>query len=169
MAASTDIKWFRYTNKGAPQVTNNWGVIIPVLDACLVSGFSEQVVIDVSITGKTVNLTGVISHTSANVLVGRTSISWSDNYYKGHMKDLILINGYCEYTSSFDLPTNSEFIRKWDIIDLNYLSKYEVSSAWQSQAFLLYKQNFTVKEISLTLSKQYTTVYNALRRGGYLE
>lgn len=57
MAASTDIKWFRYTNKGAPQVTNNWGVIIPVLDACLVSGFSEQVVIDVSITGKTVKLT----------------------------------------------------------------------------------------------------------------
>lgn len=57
MAASTDIKWYRYTNKGAPQVTNNWGVIIPVLDACLVSGFSEQVVIDVSITGKTVKLT----------------------------------------------------------------------------------------------------------------
>ena len=49
MAASTDIKWFRYKNKNAPQITNNWGAITPVLDACLVTGFSEQVVKDVEI------------------------------------------------------------------------------------------------------------------------
>lgn len=77
-----------------------------------------------------------------------------------------VVRAFKEKAILFNLPILE---RKWDIIDLNYLSKYEVSSAWQSQAFLLYKQNFTVKEISLTLSKQYTTVYNALRRGGYLE
>lgn len=56
MAASTDIKWFRYKNKNAPQITNNWGAITPVLDACLVTGFSEQVVKDVEISSKVVKL-----------------------------------------------------------------------------------------------------------------
>lgn len=56
MAASTDIKWFRYKNKNAPQITNNWGAITPVLDACLVTGFSEQVVKSVEIDSKIVKL-----------------------------------------------------------------------------------------------------------------
>lgn len=56
MTASTDIKWFRYTNADAPQLTNDWGVLIPVLDACLVTGFSTKVVTSVSISDKVVQL-----------------------------------------------------------------------------------------------------------------
>lgn len=56
MTASTDIRWFRYTNTGAPQLSNNWGVMIPLLDACLVTGFSDQLVVNVTIDKKLVTL-----------------------------------------------------------------------------------------------------------------
>lgn len=89
-----------------------------------------------------------------------------DGYSYIHFTKTSTVRSFKEKAILFNLPILE---RKWDIIDLNYFSKYEVSNAWQSQAFLLYKQNFTVKEISLTLSKQYITVYNALRRGGYFD
>ena len=57
----------------------------------------------------TVNLVGPIQYSSTtNLLVGRTSTSWNDNYLKGYLKDLVLINGYCEYTDSFELPAEPQ-------------------------------------------------------------
>ena len=40
MVASTDIKFYVHTNTNAPQLTNNFGCMIDVLDACLVNGFN---------------------------------------------------------------------------------------------------------------------------------
>lgn len=42
--ANTDIKWFSFDNTNAPQLTNTWGCMIDVLDACLVTGFGSQLV-----------------------------------------------------------------------------------------------------------------------------
>ena len=38
MVASTDIKFYVHTNTNAPQLINNFGCMIDVLDACLVNG-----------------------------------------------------------------------------------------------------------------------------------
>ncbi|WP_441370225.1 hypothetical protein [Acinetobacter lwoffii] len=47
--ANTDIKWFSFDNTNAPQLTNTWGCLIDVLDACLVSGYGSQPVLEVVI------------------------------------------------------------------------------------------------------------------------
>lgn len=36
------VKWFSFDNTNAPQLTNAWGCLIDVLDACLISGFGSQ-------------------------------------------------------------------------------------------------------------------------------
>ena len=59
--------------------------------------------------------------------------------------------------------------RKWDLVDMSYNSKYDTASTWQAKAISLYKESTPLKEIALILSKKYTTVYMALKRGGYLE
>lgn len=51
MVASTDIKWFSSDNLNAPQLTNDWGVMIGVLDACLINGFSVQTVATLTASG----------------------------------------------------------------------------------------------------------------------
>lgn len=73
MTASTDIKWFRYTNTGAPQLSNDWGVMIPLLDACLVTGFSDQLVVGVAINQKVVTLTFETQHKYLQYQVIRVS------------------------------------------------------------------------------------------------
>ena len=40
----TEIKWFSSENIGAPQLSNTWGCMIGVLDACLLTGFGSQLV-----------------------------------------------------------------------------------------------------------------------------
>lgn len=47
--ANTDIKWFSFDNTNAPQLTNTWGCLIDVLDACLVTGFGSQLVSNIII------------------------------------------------------------------------------------------------------------------------
>jgi len=48
--ANTDIKWFSFDNLNAPQLTNAWGCMIDVLDACLVTGFGSQAVASIVIS-----------------------------------------------------------------------------------------------------------------------
>ncbi|CAM9410476.1 hypothetical protein [Acinetobacter bereziniae] len=42
--SNTDIKWFSSSNTNAPQLSNSWGCMIDVLDACLVTGMGSQLV-----------------------------------------------------------------------------------------------------------------------------
>ncbi len=44
MTINTDIKWFHSSNFSAPQLSNTWGCMIDVLDACLVNGFASQAI-----------------------------------------------------------------------------------------------------------------------------
>lgn len=46
------IKWFSSNDVNAPQLSNTWGCLIDVLDACLVTGFNNQTVASLVITNK---------------------------------------------------------------------------------------------------------------------
>lgn len=41
---STDIRFYLSSQKNAPQLSNRWGCMIDVLDACLLTGFGSQIV-----------------------------------------------------------------------------------------------------------------------------
>lgn len=56
MIFGNKIKWFTHLNKNAPLLANEWGSFINVLDACLVNGYSEQQVTNISIVGNTLVL-----------------------------------------------------------------------------------------------------------------
>ena len=62
MVASTDIKFYVHTNTNAPQLTNNFGCMIDVLDACLVNGFGSQTVSTLTAIGTTVTATFGAAH-----------------------------------------------------------------------------------------------------------
>lgn len=62
MVASTDIKFYVHTNTNAPQLTNNFGCMIDVLDACLVNGFGSQTVSTLTASGTTVTATFGSAH-----------------------------------------------------------------------------------------------------------
>lgn len=62
MVASTDIKFYVHTNNNAPQLTNNFGCMIDVLDACLVNGFGAQSVSTLKASGKVVTVTFGAAH-----------------------------------------------------------------------------------------------------------
>lgn len=62
MVASTDIKYYVHINTNAPQLTNNFGCMIDVLDACLVNGFGSQTVSTLTASGTTVTATFGSAH-----------------------------------------------------------------------------------------------------------
>jgi len=62
MVASTDIKFYVHSNSSAPQLTNNFGCMIDVLDACLVNGYGSQTVSTLTASGTTVTATFGSAH-----------------------------------------------------------------------------------------------------------
>lgn len=62
MVASTDIKFYVHTNTNAPQLTNTFGCMIALLDACLINGFGSQVVTSLVASGTTVTATFGTAH-----------------------------------------------------------------------------------------------------------
>ncbi|TQR72600.1 hypothetical protein [Acinetobacter sp. RF14B] len=54
MVASTDIKFYVYTNNNAPQLQNAYGSMINVLDACLVNGINIGTMSSLTASGTTV-------------------------------------------------------------------------------------------------------------------
>lgn len=47
----TAVKYYTNLMQGAPQLANTWGCMIPLLDACLVTGFNEAAVSSISRVG----------------------------------------------------------------------------------------------------------------------
>lgn len=56
MVASTDIKFYVHTNTNAPQLTNNYGGVLSILDACLINGFGSQTASSAVIDGDKVTI-----------------------------------------------------------------------------------------------------------------
>lgn len=54
MVASTDIKFYVHTNNNAPQLTNNFGCMLSVLDAALINGIQIGTVSSLTASGKIV-------------------------------------------------------------------------------------------------------------------
>lgn len=54
---SNVVKWLTSDMQGAPQITNDWGVLVSMLDACLINGFNTQNPSSVTRSGSTVTLT----------------------------------------------------------------------------------------------------------------
>lgn len=69
MVASTDIKYYLFTNTNAPQLSNNFGCMIDVLDACLINGFGLQSVSSLVASGKIVTATYPTAHNYSNYQV----------------------------------------------------------------------------------------------------
>lgn len=68
MVASTDIKFYIFTNNNAPQLSNTWGALAAVLDACLITGFGSQTLSSAKINEKVLTLTTGTAH---NLKVGQ--------------------------------------------------------------------------------------------------
>lgn len=62
MVASTDVKWYTFTNTSAPQLSNAFGVMVDLLDACLVNGFGSQTISTMTASGTTVTVTFGTAH-----------------------------------------------------------------------------------------------------------
>ena len=54
MVASTDIRFFVHTNNNAPQLTNNFGCMLNVLDAALINGIQVGTISSLTASGKIV-------------------------------------------------------------------------------------------------------------------
>lgn len=57
LIVSNVVKWISSDMQGAPQVTNAWGVLVSMLDACLINGFNTQTATSVTRSGSTVTMT----------------------------------------------------------------------------------------------------------------
>jgi len=54
MTANTGIKFYMHTNNNAPQLTNNFGCMLSVLDACLINGIQIGAISSLTAAGTTV-------------------------------------------------------------------------------------------------------------------
>ncbi|MEG2267534.1 MAG: hypothetical protein RSC68_24800 [Acinetobacter sp.] len=62
MVAKTDIKFYVHTNNNALQLTNNFGCMLSVLDACLVNGIQLGAISSLSATGSIITVTFGTAH-----------------------------------------------------------------------------------------------------------
>jgi hypothetical protein len=72
----------------------------------------------------------------------------------------ILITKLKEKALSLNIPL---MLRKWDKIDLNYVSKYENSKNIKTQSIQLYKSGLSINDISKKLGYSYGGVYRIVR------
>ena len=87
-------------------------------------------------------------------------------------------NGYSKFsvTNTVNLKALKKFAidnnlpilkRKWDIIDLNYVGKYEVADIRKQKVKQLYVEGKTINEICKVLELKYDTVYGIILRNNF--
>ncbi|WP_335969834.1 hypothetical protein [Acinetobacter bereziniae] len=57
MVATTDVKFFVHSNKNAPQIQNEFGSLLKVLDACLIDGIYVGAINSITLSGNIVTTT----------------------------------------------------------------------------------------------------------------
>lgn len=62
MSINTDIKFYMHTNTGIPQISNTYGCMLSVLDACLVNGFGSQNITSLTYNSGTATATFASAH-----------------------------------------------------------------------------------------------------------
>ena len=63
MVASTDIKFYVHTNTNAPQLSNAFGCMINVLDACLVNGINPLNISNLTMSGSNPESSDIVTLT----------------------------------------------------------------------------------------------------------
>ena len=83
------VKHFEHTMKGVPQLTNNWGSMIGLLDAVLINGFNFVPVLSISKSSPE-SITAIIALGSSHGFIDRqvVRISGSTNGWNGDFKVL---------------------------------------------------------------------------------
>ena len=81
---STSVKYMHSGMQNAPQLTNDWGVLVDMLDACLVNGFNTQAITSLSRTGTTATATfgsghGYVQHQVIQI-AGVVETGWNGQY-----------------------------------------------------------------------------------------
>lgn len=80
MVASTDIKFFVHTNNNAPQLTNNFGCMLSVLDAALINGIQVGTVSSLTASGKVVTAVFGTAHNLMQYQVIKIAGANQDEY-----------------------------------------------------------------------------------------
>lgn len=81
---STSVKYMHSGMQNAPQLTNDWGVLVDMLDACLVNGFNTQTITGLSRTGTTATASfgsahGYVQHQVIQIS-GVVETGWNGQY-----------------------------------------------------------------------------------------
>lgn len=69
MNMGTQLKWFTHSTGSVPQLSNSQGALIPILDACLVTGFNERSVTSINKNGDMITLDFGVNHGYLNYQV----------------------------------------------------------------------------------------------------
>lgn len=89
----------------------------------------------------------------------------NNGYYRVNISNSIILNKLKEFVIKNNLPVLS---RKWDLIDLNYISRYIASKINRDKIKSLYEKNKTPTQISKELGLSRSNVYGYLYRLGLL-
>lgn len=170
MVASTDIKWFASDNLNAPQLTNDWGVMIGVLDACLINGFSVQTLASLTAIGTTVTATFNTAHQYKQYQVIEISGA-GQTEYNGQHRILTIPNAN---TITFGLATapamttaTGTIICKLAALDWEKSFSGTNKAAYRSKNILLASRPFL--RIDNSLDPVYTTTYAKFAKVGIVE
>lgn len=111
MVASTDIKFYIFTNNNAPQLSNTWGALVAVLDACLITGFGSQTLSSAKINEKVLTLTTGTAHNlkvgQVITLAGATQAEFNKEYRITLVPDVTTIQLDLDSVPSFTTLTGT--------------------------------------------------------------
>ena len=107
------------------------------------------------------DILGLFSETIDNT--NKTKIN-NKGYAEFHVTNSISLKKLKLFAIENELPVLK---RKWDLIDLNYVSKNEILIERKKEILQLCNSNNSIKEISKKLKIKYTTVYNIIKKNNF--
>lgn len=151
----TQLKWFTHSTGSAPQLSNSQGALIPILDACLVTGFNERDIISATKSGDMITLDFGVNHGYLNYQVIELS-GFSDSKLNGEHRILLSTTT----TITFELSNVISLIGsgKCKLAPLGFEKKYEAfgKRAYRSKNTLI---NPFYLRVDDTLDLVWTSTY----------
>lgn len=160
------VKWFSFDNTNAPQLTNAWGCLIDVLDACLITGFGSQTISNLVVSNGVATATFGTSHNFKQFQVVEVSGA-TQTVLNGEFKIIGLTSTTIEFlVSCLDLTATGT------------ISAKVASLGWTKPFSDTQKAVYRAKDISLnpyflrvdnSLDPVYNTNYAKFAKVGILE
>ncbi|WP_286964773.1 MULTISPECIES: hypothetical protein [Acinetobacter] len=164
--SNTDIKWFSFDNKNAPQLTNTWGCMIDVLDACLVTGFGSQPVSNLVIEDGVATATFGVAHNFKQFQVVEISGA-SESVLNGEFKILGLTANTIEFLvgAPNQISTGTISCR---LASLGWTKEFSGSQKAVYRAKNIAKNPYYLR-VDNSLDPAYVTTYAKFAKVGILE